>query len=490
MPPHRPTLALTALAAALLLGGGIVAPGAWAQPAPEAETEVEDEADLTQDQLDAVRRQLEERRAQEKTLSRQAGALEQEVQGLRGKLVSAAARVQDYEESLSYLENRMAELEREETALRAGLKTRNRQMAEVLTALQRLSWRPKETLLMQPGPTEDTVRSGLLLRSAIPSLVEKAEVLKADLARLEEVSTALAAQRDQIASLGDAFEAEHARLQDLVARKARLMEETSRQSQEAARQARTLAEEAETMKDFLEKLAEERRRREAELARQRALAEARQLAAYATVKRPTQEERRVVVPGAKPAPPPETAPESRMIATAGTGAGVSGLMPPPPRPVPAATPAPSSAAAPAVAARPVALRPLAEMRGAMPLPARGAVATGFGDELSPGNTSRGIVIDTRSAATVVAPADGVVAFSGPFRAYGHLLILEHAGGYHTLLSGMARIDARVGQRLLAGEPVGVMERSENPALYVELRRDGQPIDPLPWLAANKGKISG
>ena len=64
---------------------------------------------------------------------------------------------------------------------------------------------------------------------------------------------------------------------------------------------------------------------------------------------------------------------------------------------------------------------------------------------------------------------------------------------------MGRIDAVVGSRVLAGEPVGIMgnaadrasdEKNGAPALYVELRRDGQPINPLPWLADRAGKISG
>ena len=72
------------------------------------------------------------------------------------------------------------------------------------------------------------------------------------------------------------------------------------------------------------------------------------------------------------------------------------------------------------------------------------------------------------------------------------MIIDHGQGYHSLLAGLARIDTVIGQWVLAGEPVGVMgrEAKEKPVLYVELRRDGQPINPLPWLAARKGKVSG
>ena len=83
-------------------------------------------------------------------------------------------------------------------------------------------------------------------------------------------------------------------------------------------------------------------------------------------------------------------------------------------------------------------------------------------------------------------------FAGPFRGYGELLIIDHGEGYHTLIAGVARIDGAVGQLLLAGEPVGVMGAppEEKPELYIELRHDGEPIDPLPWLAATETKVSG
>lgn len=130
-------------------------------------------------------------------------------------------------------------------------------------------------------------------------------------------------------------------------------------------------------------------------------------------------------------------------------------------------------------------------QGEMPIPARGRVVIHFGQADDQGNPAKGITIETRPGAQVVAPFDGQVVFAGPFRGYGLLLIIEHSEGYHTLLAGMSRIDSSVGQRLLAGEPVGIMgETAEKPLLYVELRRNGQPINPLPWLTARKVKVSG
>jgi septal ring factor EnvC (AmiA/AmiB activator) len=120
---------------------------------------------------------------------------------------------------------------------------------------------------------------------------------------------------------------------------------------------------------------------------------------------------------------------------------------------------------------------------AIALPAAGTVLAGFGDPLETGGQSQGVTFRTRSEAQVVAPFDGQVVFKGPFRGYGAILIIEHAGGYHSLLAGLGRIDVTLGQWVKEGEPVGQMGPVANggPKLYVELRRGGQPIDPAPWL---------
>ena len=135
---------------------------------------------------------------------------------------------------------------------------------------------------------------------------------------------------------------------------------------------------------------------------------------------------------------------------------------------------------------------ISKARGMLPFPAVGRLTGRYGQATRTGLTRKGITIETRAGAQVVSPHEGRVVFAGPFRRYGQLLIIEHGEGYYSLLAGLARIDGVIGQWILGGEPVGIMGRPENgnPALYMELRRNGQPINPLPWLAARKGKVSG
>ena len=121
------------------------------------------------------------------------------------------------------------------------------------------------------------------------------------------------------------------------------------------------------------------------------------------------------------------------------------------------------------------------------VPVAGRVVSTYGSTTDFGANARGITIETRPEAVVVAPWAGRVMFAGPFRGYGQILIIEHADGYHSLIAGLGRIDTDVGRSLATGEPVGNMGQlpDRNPTLYFELRRHGQPVNPQPWLAAEQ-----
>jgi septal ring factor EnvC (AmiA/AmiB activator) len=146
-------------------------------------------------------------------------------------------------------------------------------------------------------------------------------------------------------------------------------------------------------------------------------------------------------------------------------------------------PAGGAGRVPAALQAPAGLRAFPDPPASIAMPVTGTIQAGFGDPAEAGGRSRGVTFRTRPGAQVVAPFDGQVVFQGPFRGYGAILIIEHAGGYHTLLAGLGRIDVAAGQWIKEGEPIGQMGPAVNggPKLYVELRRGGQPIDPTPWL---------
>lgn len=116
------------------------------------------------------------------------------------------------------------------------------------------------------------------------------------------------------------------------------------------------------------------------------------------------------------------------------------------------------------------------------LPVIGELISGLGEVSESGVRAKGLTIRTRAKALVVAPTAGRILFAGPYRGYGQIVIIDHGGGWNTLLTGMASLNVRVGQALGQGDPIGATGEGR-PKVTVELRRNGRPIDIAPLLAS-------
>lgn len=114
-------------------------------------------------------------------------------------------------------------------------------------------------------------------------------------------------------------------------------------------------------------------------------------------------------------------------------------------------------------------------------PVAGELRQEFGSANELGLHAQGVTLAARGGAQVVAPAAGRIAFAGPFRTYGRIVIIEHGGGWLSLMSGLAATTRRAGDIVPEGMPVGRMG-GEEAQLYLELREDGIPVDPAPYLA--------
>ena len=141
----------------------------------------------------------------------------------------------------------------------------------------------------------------------------------------------------------------------------------------------------------------------------------------------------------------------------------------------------------------------ARAKGLLLAPVTGRVMSGYGTAAID-SLARGVTYAVRSEAVVVAPFDGIVEFAQPFKDYGQLLILNVGEGHHLVLAGMQRLHVTPGQSVLAGEPVGAMGKLDaqaaselsadtlrrGAALYLEIRHNGAPVNPAPWLGDDAG----
>jgi murein hydrolase activator len=127
--------------------------------------------------------------------------------------------------------------------------------------------------------------------------------------------------------------------------------------------------------------------------------------------------------------------------------------------------------------------PVARAQQSLPyrIPVVGTVVTGLGEVSDAGVRSRGLTFSTRPQAQVIAPAPGRIAFAGPYRGFGQIIIIDHGQRWTTLITSLATLDVRVGDNVVQGSPVG-RAAGERPTVTVELRRGAVPIDITPFVA--------
>lgn len=409
--------------------------------------------------LDTLQREIDTTRERQLELEAQAAAARAEAEELRRKLIGTAARVQAFEADVSDSEARLQGLTGAEAVLTAQLEKRRGEMADLLAALSRLDRHPPPALAVRPDDALASLRSALLLGAIVPELQADAQELRERLEQLAALRQGILDERVTLQASQASLDAERRELQSLLDRQVARQEKFAREAQSEQARAEALSRQATGLSDLI--------------ARLEAGAASRLPAA-----RPDPASRPVPQPAETAKSAPEPAPREYAML----------------RPPVAAPAAPSS-------------RLFSDAKGLIRPPAAGAVIRNYGSGTPGGGKTQGITISTRPDAQIVAPFDGRISYAGPFRQYGQLLIISVGEGYHILLAGMNRIDCVVGQTVLAGEPIGKMgaapagrdmtsdrnsgeQAGAGPALYIEFRKDGNPVDPRPWLLMSDEKVRG
>lgn len=125
---------------------------------------------------------------------------------------------------------------------------------------------------------------------------------------------------------------------------------------------------------------------------------------------------------------------------------------------------------------------IAETKGKLPWPVQGELLSSFGS--GEGVNRNGLVIAAAEGTAIEAIHPGRVVFADWMRGFGNLLILDHGDDMMSLYAHVQRFDAEVGERIERGDVIAAVGNTggrSNPALYFEVRRDGEPIDPRDWI---------
>jgi septal ring factor EnvC (AmiA/AmiB activator) len=437
-----------AIAAGLALGVWAADAAETTTPAPNSPAALEALKQRNQE-LEAIRAEQRKATEAEQKLTAESDALAEARRKLNQSLIETAARVRAGEEQIAAAELHLRQLETGEADIRASLNGRRAVITEVLAALQRIGHRPPPAVFTGAQDAIESMRTAMSLGAVLPEMRGETEHLLVQLGELGRMRNEAAAERARIAGQLAQLGAERASVAALIEERQHRKAEVDQAAGSERQKALALARQADSLKDLIGKL-------------EQSLDETRSVRGAAR-------------PGDETKPPTSQRP------------GLAALGDP-------------ARLAPAVA--------FASSKGKLLLPSSGVKIRDFGAPDGMGGNEKGISLATRAGAQVTAPSDGWVVYAAPYRSYGQLLILNVGGGYHVLLAGMERITVDLGQFVLTGEPVAVMGSgtqvasssasgsmsmigASQPVLYIEFRKDGNPVDSNPWWAAtDKEKVRG
>ena len=439
MPPAEAAAPATVPAPAEGLRPGVDVPAAAPLPAETASpadqqavaadeaqalADIEASISLSQERVEALKRDIESMKGDRARQS--------------AELIAAAQRVKTAEADVAKMEERLGDLIVDEMEVRGRLDGADASISSVLAALERISRNPPPALIVDPSDALGSARSAILISAIVPQLRSKADELTADLKRLAEVKAAALEEEALLRANFEILEEEQLRIATLIVARREGEGRITAEIEAEQAEAEALAAKASSLKQLIDDLT------------RRAAAVAVAADATATAN----------AGGNAPALDPQTI----KLALANT-----------------------ERAQPAI--------PFAQARGFLTLPSSGVAVIEYGAGDGFGGISKGLSLVTRAEAQVVAPADGWVLYKGDYLNYGQIVILNAGQDYTLLLAGLATVTVDIDQFVLMGEPLGTMGSQtigrtvatsagvSRPTLYIEMRKDNEPVDPTGWWAS-------
>ena len=391
-------------------------------------------AAASQADLEAIEKSITLSRERSEQLKKEIADMEGDRTKQNAALIAAAQRVKLAEIEVADVEERLSGLIVSELEVRGRLDGADSEIANVLAALQRISLNPPPALIVDPDDALGSARSAILISAIVPQLRAKADAVTADLKKLTDIKTAALAEEATLKANYSVLEEEQLRIATLILARKQGVEVMTGQLQAEEQEAVALAARATTLKELIDTLSE----------------------------RMTSVSTAVEASGANGDAPTMT-PDAIKVALANTARTEPAL-------------------------------PFGQAHGYLTMPSNGVNVVDYGAGDGFGGISQGISVVTRADAQVVAPADGWVLYKGPYLNYGQIIILNTGQNYTALLAGLETVTVDIGQFVLMGEPLGTMGSrtigrtvttnagNSQPTLYIELRKDNEPIDPTGWWA--------
>ncbi|MCB1591648.1 MAG: peptidoglycan DD-metalloendopeptidase family protein [Alphaproteobacteria bacterium] len=373
--------------------------------------------------LDVYKEKIVAEKKSKTELEKKAETQNLEIQEIKDRLVQTAAQLREKEEAVRNTELEIQNLDARQQLIKTGLKQDRTSLSKLILALERLRRVPPEAMIARPDTPYKVAQSAMLMAEIAGQIQKEALALKNKLDELETISRDMKTRKELLVIELEQLQAHHKEIQTLVAQRERHYRKTHQDITAKEAEIQHLSLQSRNLEDLIKRLEKERLKKEKE-EQEKELKKRKDEQKLANM--PT--------PRVKPQPP------QHQPARAFSGKLSPGQ-----------------------------------------LPISGIIRIRYQEKDDLGAPSNGLTIEGRSGAMVLTPIDGKIQFAGAFKRYGNLIIIEHAKGYHSLVAGIGKIDAFVGQTVSAGEPLGLLPTipagSERPRLYYELRRNGTPVNP-------------
>lgn len=371
----------------------------------------------TREKLQRIQGELKEVAAERREVEGRRSAEARQLRAADERVAGAARRLREIEAAMEAAQAELQRLQAQRVEMEASLESRRAELATLLRSVQAQGRAAPLKLLLAQDRVADANRLLAYHGYLQRDQVERIRALAAELAEVDRVEADIASRQAALEASRAELDERMATLQDERARRQALVAELDAQFKDRQSRERALGRDAKALEELLAKLRQAAARAEAE----RRAAAAREAA------------REAEAPGAATAPPP------RADGPAVGGAG---------------------------------------------WPVDGRLLAGFGATMPDGRKSQGLLVGAPAGTTVRAAAAGTVVYAEWMSGFGLILIIDHGDGYMSLYAHNESLLREAGERIARGDAVATVGSSGGhgqPALYFELRRGGQPVDPRSWL---------
>ena len=397
---------------------------AW--PAPAQQTTGRE----AQRRLETVQRELKDVAAERRRLEGQRGAASRELRAVDERVADSSRALHAAQTELAREQAALAQLNARRDALRVQEAATRRELAALLRAAYAQGDHAPLKVMLAQDRVADTQRQLVYYRYLQRQRLQRTAALSAELAELAQMETRIAEKRTALDAARERQRTQLASLtRDRRARTATLGELEQRYRDRSERE-QALGSDAKALQDVIGRL--------------------RAAAAKAAAERAAAERAAARAAAAKPAAKPGTRSQARAQVK-------------PPRQIASAAPV---------------------RVGGAGWPLSGNLVSGYGGRMPDGRASSGLLIAAGLGTPVRAVADGTVVFAEWMTGYGLILIVDHGNGYLSLYGHNESLLKDAGDTVKRGDTVARVGNSgglAQPALYFELRRNGQPVNPDSWL---------